>query len=189
VELNATHIGMAQMAERNGTFYPSDMGEMRPMLEYRTGCHGTNTPHFYPPAFVPPYSKHECSDSISMVEFPGGLRFYYVFRSYVYSSCVPELLQHLQLDGSHVDAVITNQVPPETAAVRKYLNPRVSVISAIYILELFRAVQTRDCGWWDGADNVGMHHVPDIHPCMPGIPDDELEVLLFALAHNLQKVK
>jgi hypothetical protein len=188
VEVNATHIGMAQMAERNGTFYPSDMGTMRSMLEYREGCHGLSPALFYEPAFVPHISEYECSDSISMVEFPGGLRFYYVFRSFVFYTCVPELLQQMRLNGSHVDAVITNHNPTETAPVLRHLDPRVSVISAVYLLEFFHKVQTRDCGWWDGADNVGIKQVPDGHPCMPGIPDDELEVVLFALAHNLRSI-
>lgn len=188
VQVNGSHIGMAEMARKNGTYHASDMGTMYPMSQYREGCHADRASHYYDPTVVPPVLNQECADSISMVEFPEGLRFYYVFRPTVYSTCIPDLFMHMKLEGLHVDAVVTNYVPPEIAALRRYLDPQVAVIDAVFILESFRAVQTRDCGWWDGADNIGIDHVPDIHPCMPGVPDDELEVLLFALAHKLQRI-
>jgi hypothetical protein len=43
------------------------------------------------------------------------------------------------------------------------------------------AFQRRDLGTYFGANNPWITHPPDGHPCMPGIPDDEVNVLLFLL--------
>ena len=39
---------------------------------------------------------------------------------------------------------------------------------------------------WFGANNPWITRPPDGHPCMPGVPDDEANLLLFALKYQLQ---
>lgn len=58
------------------------------------------------------------------------------------------------------------------------------------VLPFFWKVRNRDCGWYDSAVNPDLpEDFPDIHSCMPGIPDDELNVLLLMLAHGLTQVE
>ena len=69
------------------------------------------------------------------------------------------------------------------------IDPNVRLLNISDLLPYFKSIQMRDSGgWWSGADNVGMDHPPDDHPCMPGVPDDELDVLLLALAHNVARI-
>ena len=48
----------------------------------------------------------------------------------------------------------------------------------------WRRLQELHVGRWSGCDNPGMDNVPDIHPCMPGVPDDEVNLLLYLLYHQ-----
>ena len=42
-------------------------------------------------------------------------------------------------------------------------------------------IQKRDTGQYFGANNPWITDVPDGHPCLPGIPDDEVNLLLMIL--------
>ena len=46
-------------------------------------------------------------------------------------------------------------------------------------------IQRRDIGYYFGADNPWIKNVPDIHPCMPGIPDDQINWMLYILLQKL----
>ena len=45
----------------------------------------------------------------------------------------------------------------------------------------FEHIQKRDIGRWFGADNPWITNVPDNHACMPGPPDDEINLIMFLI--------
>lgn len=48
----------------------------------------------------------------------------------------------------------------------------------------FHTIQERDCPGWFGADNPWITDIPDLHPCMPGVPDDEINLMLYLIYMN-----
>jgi len=48
-----------------------------------------------------------------------------------------------------------------------------------------KKMQVRDAGRWFGADNKWIWDPPDMHPCMPGVPDDEANFILYWLMSEL----
>ena len=56
------------------------------------------------------------------------------------------------------------------------------------VLPFVRQLQQRQgpSYYYFGADNPGMHHPPDAHPCMPGLPDDQVALLLLVLVYQLE---
>ena len=56
----------------------------------------------------------------------------------------------------------------------------------VWEMGYFRKLQARDLNRWFGADNPGILEKPDAHPCLPGVPDDEANVLLYMLLRLLK---
>lgn len=50
---------------------------------------------------------------------------------------------------------------------------------------IFRKLQEENLGRHFGADNPWITNPPDNHPCMPGIPDDKVDLLLHLLLRML----
>lgn len=186
--VNSPDMSIAAMA-KNPTYNMSEMGTLVSMESQRAGCHGSvNHEHFYEPGVeVPPFAHPNCSDDMSMVELPGNLRIFYVFRHFRYKADPVTFFAHLGLNLTEVDVVVTNNAHGENAKLMAHL-PTVPIISFGKLLPFMASKQRHSAGRFFGADNVGMVHPPDIHPCMPGIPDDETDVLLFQLAHKLLQV-
>lgn len=183
VSVNATQMSISNSYRPFGVV---DMGEILPMNEFRAGCHGSNATHYYEPQFLPPQS-YNCSDSTAMVELDEGLRIYYIFRHFNYNKDLPILFDKLHLNISKIDVVVTNNVPAQNHLLFTMLHPHVPIIE-FDALSYLQKIQTRDCGWWDGAHNIGLVMAADEHPCMPGIPDDEADLLLFMLAKRILKI-
>jgi hypothetical protein len=65
--------------------------------------------------------------------------------------------------------------------------PFVSQIKASRVINVqtwkpaLEEMQIRDLGRYFGADNPWITNPPDGHPCMPGMPDDEVHLLLYSL--------
>lgn len=73
----------------------------------------------------------------------------------------------------------------EDISIAKQKEIRVSLRPGVYESHLkwqdmtvWRRLQEMYLGQWSGCDNPGIDHVPDGHPCMPGVPDDEVNLLL-----------
>jgi hypothetical protein len=49
------------------------------------------------------------------------------------------------------------------------------------IFPSLRRIQEASIGYYYGADNPWITNPPDNHPCLPGIPDDAANILIFLL--------
>ena len=164
-----------------------NLGQIIPM-DTQVGCQASGYAHFYrSPLDHLPVELPNCDDNVSMMELSGGLRIFYIFRPAAFRGMIPEICQGLGLNTSEVDVVVTNELT-DIGPFLKLLDSKVPLIEFSHVLPFFFDVQGRGCGWIDGGVNVGIDNPPDDHPCMPGIPDDEANVLLFALTHRLIKI-
>ncbi|KAL7515905.1 hypothetical protein ACHAWX_000975 [Stephanocyclus meneghinianus] len=128
--------------------------------------------------------KH-CGDDIGMIEFDNSIRFYYIFRPLVYQN-IQHVYDVLGLEPENVHRIIYNDARESTLShLNENFSPEIVRSSINFgILHSWKKLQNRDIGRWLGADNVGMVKKPDIHACMPGVPDDEANLLLFLLMHG-----
>jgi hypothetical protein len=125
-----------------------------------------------------------------MVEYAGGLRVFYMFRQYLYDASLGKLFTALGLSPMDVDVLVTNYETKFNAGVMERLHPKVTVLQFEHVLPFFYRIQKKYCGWRDTAVNAGVEaDHPERHPCIPGIPDDELDVLLLALAHGVRAIE
>lgn len=178
------------------------------------GCHGAGQSHgsrkthiarFYHDNVTIPPSASGCTDDMAMVEFQHSIRFYFLYhpsmfddsallRAYDNLGLLFPLEHDMDADGTSkviatVDALIwndgENSVPASSATAT---NGGIFVkrnISLDGFLQELRVIQNTSIGHYFGADNPWIQHPPDNHPCMPGIPDDEVNVLLYLLMHAL----
>jgi hypothetical protein len=158
-------------------------------------CHAFTHPetkHFLSPSSYPSKNTHlysktthkHCEDDLAMMEFNNSIRFYYIFRPFVYQN-ISMLYDTLHLDTENVHRIIYNDAGGSSLDTLMTSFPSNAGSSKINFgtLASWKEIQTRDIGKWLGADNVGMVKKPDDHPCMPGVPDDEANLLLFLLMH------
>jgi hypothetical protein len=153
----------------------------------RYGCHGTESAdirkYYRRRAILPPNNLANCNDNVAMVEFGHVVRFYYLFQPTMYE---PETLQHIykeflgisKEDG--VDVLVWNHVlkEPQNETVGLSVGRRIPVESWMWNL---RGLQLRDLGRYFGANGPWIHNPPDFHSCLPGVPDDQVNLLLFLI--------
>ncbi|CAE7534383.1 unnamed protein product [Symbiodinium microadriaticum] len=121
-----------------------------------------------------------------MAEIDGKLRFYFVFRPYIYKDLEGLLSLKMRLNLSEVDVIVYNDSKRTRRIlplVRKSARPQ--EIDLTQFFQYMYRLTIRDTGRWFGADNPSIPLPPDFHPCMPGVPDDEADVLLLMLRHGL----
>jgi hypothetical protein len=190
---------MAMQALRDHAQYAtSSLGAMVD-LESVAGCHHPepeNTSHWYEPSVPLPPNTALCNDNIARVEI-ANVVFYYVFRPYAYRD-LGEVFVTLGWDVSKFDAVVSNEDIATQSVLSTFTKKGVTrVIDVKNLLDYFRRIQKQRLHKWFGADNIGVTggeqdigalnkpRTVDDHPCMPGVPDDEVDVLLFLLRHNV----
>jgi hypothetical protein len=163
------------------------------------GCHGASQKDlasFYHPSAtqIPDRTISGCDDGIAMVRFQNATEIYYVFRAQmlsenalnrVYSDYFQITLSNstdtLVPVSAEFDALVWN------IGTKKPKNMFPKGVTARYEfsvahwLPTLKAMQRRDLGVYFGADNPWITKPPDGHPCMPGIPDDEVNLLLYVL--------
>jgi hypothetical protein len=139
-------------------------------------------------------SDVEYNDDIAMVEFGGIIRFYYIFRPDFFLNIteIYDTKLKLDLDPNDASMLIFNN--------EQYMNTFNEKQKGLYDIfqkngiwqssktnvlwpniKEYKSTQNRDIvphGWF-GADNPWITKPPDKHPCMPGVPDDEVNLLLF----------
>ena len=126
------------------------------------------------------------SSDLAMVEFGGGIRFYYAFNPWNYANITDVFRTVLKLDPWEVDALVFNRgtrgVFQEEApdlfgafqATGAWRSRRINE----WPMPLFKRVQKKDIGRQFYPDNPGITG-RDGHSCMPGMPDDEANMLLL----------
>lgn len=157
-------------------------------------CHGVNRdelPLYYHKDVTntPNKTIDGCNDSIAMVQFQNSVEVYYVFRPNDFS---PNALDQIYADyfqitrnfttsDTIIDALVWNvglEKPENILPVGVGTKREIAVDPWLPTL---MAMQRRDLGVYFGADNPWITHPPDGHPCMPGIPDDEVNLILYML--------
>jgi len=135
-----------------------------------------------------------CGDNIAMAEFGEEIRFYYVFHPEKSVNFL-SLLDHMNLDPAEIDAIAwgyNEAVLSQTHAPNVLFKEASHLIHPdVYNHPLFFRVKghlsrsaVRDLGQWFGVDNpysLNKGHRDPCHPCMPGPPDDAVNLLLLAL--------
>jgi hypothetical protein len=172
-----------------GIINATDMGDMVTGLDVieEGGCHGTSSElqqEFFRPDIIVPPTIDRCNNDIGMVEFNRSIRFYYIFRPAMFShdSAYPEIRRRLGIQGDTLDVVAYNDRAIKTPYL-SYMNITTArrTIDLSRLLPSLKDLQKGDLGYFFGADNPWLTHVPDLHPCMPGIPDDEVNFFLYLL--------
>jgi hypothetical protein len=129
------------------------------------------------------------NDNLAIVEFGRKIRFYFVFRPKIFEDLPGLLKEKLDLDPKDVDVLLFNDHQEED--IKKY-SELVDIFKAsgawqrrlVWPYALFRETQMRDIGRWFGANNPWITEAPDTHACMPGPPDDEVNLLLYLIYSN-----
>ncbi|KAG7342635.1 hypothetical protein IV203_020579 [Nitzschia inconspicua] len=145
------------------------------------GCHAhhpsLNMKDMYRPGVTVPSNTQGCNDNIAMVEFGHQIRFYYIFLPRLYeTTALQSIYDESWWNLTHIDVLVFNsnqQTSPFHSTDR--------VVSVEDWKHTLKNVQVRDTGIFWGADNPWIDNPPDGHPCMPGMPDDEIHLLLFVL--------
>ena len=129
------------------------------------------------------------------------IRFYYVFRPWAWTNVTPAL-KALGIQNRHkLDFDLWEPRDVSDAASWQYSSTfdleslyqrifdirssktnrtDVSSIEQHDAHELYKRIQQRDIGQYFGADNPWINDPPDAeHPCMPGMPDDKVNFLLW----------
>jgi hypothetical protein len=147
------------------------------------GCHGgADLRGYYESDITVPSTITGCNDNIAMVEFGNKIQFYYILRPWVYAN-VTDVYDKVGLRANDIDALVFNDGEDKKypQSLREQLRAGVFDESIVWDLDEFKKIQVRDTGSWYGANNPWISNPPDIHPCMPGVPDDEADLLLFLL--------
>ncbi|KAL3826643.1 hypothetical protein ACHAXA_009084 [Cyclostephanos tholiformis] len=170
----------------------------------RKGCHGSrgNMNQFYHPGVSVPTSVDGCSDDLVMVEFGHLIRFYYLFRPHLYSNeailtAYEKLGMTTRTDPTtgyvalhDIDALLWNHAVGKPQSSLRFLSPerQKSLISYNWqgVQALMGEIQKKTIGTYFGAVNPSIKKPPDkLHACMPGYPDDQVNIMLFSLLGGL----
>mmetsp|Transcript_1971 Transcript_1971/g.2316 ORF Transcript_1971/g.2316 Transcript_1971/m.2316 type:complete len:459 (-) Transcript_1971:84-1460(-) len=187
-----------KLKERGGLKYePNEVGNITSLLEkVKTSCymnesctrHKSKNKFYRPGVTVPPPRQdifgEDVSDNIAMVEFGRKIQFYFIFHPNRYN--VTRLFEEkLNLDFGDVDKLIWNCIDdPDLEMKQIFKSTGVWQTRSIWPYKKFRFIQSRDIGRWFGADNPWIYDVPDTHACLPGPPDDEVNLILFLILSN-----
>jgi hypothetical protein len=151
------------------------------------GCHSgpSNLSDSYREGSIVPPNMADCNDNVAMVEFGHQIRFYYIFHPQKYA---PEALRHiyeswgLLAKGENTTGVVdvlvwnTDGKGGDSSGLLSWEHEIPGTWK-----EKLQKLQYREIGQFFGANNPWVQNPPDGHPCMPGVPDDEVNLLLLQL--------
>jgi hypothetical protein len=170
----------------------------------RKGCHNQNSnemANFYYPGVTVPTSIPGCSDDLLMVEF-GTLCFYYIFHPQFYSdealliayeklgltTSIDPTTDNMVLDDN-IDVLLWNVDNPTVRLLSQHRHKTLVSYNWDGVHEHLRKVQKESIGIVYGAINPFvqnyLHHPDRLHACMPGFPDDMVNIMLFSLLGGL----
>jgi len=127
-----------------------------------------------------------CNDNIAYIEFGASIRFYNLIRPDIYKpNAINYFMNQLSLKPESIDYIFFNNdhdkhLPKSFASkIRKLVWNARRDLSVL--LQKLAIIQKKYTGKFYGADNPWITNPPDGHGCMPGVPDDEANLVLFSL--------
>ena len=116
------------------------------------------------------------------------IRFHYLFRPYIHQDQIGIFDEKFDLNPKDVDLLLFNDGQDEfiSRELKKIFNSSEVWKQRITwpINTMFQAIQQRDTRQWFGANNPWISDSPDKHACMPGLPDDEVNLILYLIFSN-----
>lgn len=155
---------------------------------------------------APPQALADCADDVATIEFAGRLRVSYVFRPYAYGDGLSQLFQGRAVPGgsslglpyASIDAIVDLQGNAPTLLANIQHARAAAGRPAPFFLEfamvreqvknkLLLEMRKRWPKATVGATNGRL--VNDGHPCLPGLPDDEADLMLRAIGQRAKFVR
>ena len=192
-KLNISNAGL--LKRKGAPVRIDELGEMERMPQIWQGdtCKLKDEQEFYEDDVPTPQHCSKRSntydDNVAVVEFGRKIRFYYLFRPQIYEDLPGILKEKLDLDPKDIDVLLFNADQDKTFKEDSDLFDILSASGAwqrrlLWPYGYFEEIQLRDIGRWFGADNPWITNKPDGHACMPGPPDDEVNLLMYLLYSN-----
>jgi len=167
-----------------------ELGDMEPMPNPNDNqCHVASVDEFYEDGLETPHKCKGYTDGIAVAEFGGSMRIYYMFRPWMHLNLTRVMTEKLNLIPEELDILIFNDDQQHTIEKDAHLSEVFKASGAWdnrieWDYNHFETIQKRDVGRWFGANNPWVSHPPDGHACMPGPPDDEVNLLLYLIYTN-----
>jgi len=184
--LNAQPNGGLQSFPINMT---GDMQAM-PQIWDSEHCKKTqNVSQFYHKNVPTPQVCIGYDDNIAVVEFGKKIRFHFVYRPSLHQDQIGIFDEKFNLNPKDVDLLLFSNgeeefTPPELKKIFESSEVWKQRITWPKNIQLFKTIQQRDSRQWFGANNPWIIDSPDSHACMPGPPDDEVNLLLYLIFSN-----
>lgn len=183
----ASRSGKLLQRQELGTFLINQQNDYTTTTTTPSGCHAPNRndrlfSYYHENVTIPPNNLDHCSDDMAMVEFGYGLRIFFLFHpSRFHIDALVEA--HSKLDIPNlVDVMMWIDTMESVVGPNKTTVREGSIFSLDgLLLPSLKRVQEASIGYFFGADNPWIVHPPDDHPCLPGIPDDEVNILIYLL--------
>jgi hypothetical protein len=127
-----SHLIVRGLVQLNGSLSSSrDFGAPLPLPSSGLACRGSSSSHYFSAEVGAPHVLDEtCQDSISMVEYTGGLRVFYMFRQYLYDATLDQIFSALGLLPANVDVVVTNYDAKLNAGIMEHMQPNVAYFTS-----------------------------------------------------------
>lgn len=177
----------------NALITMSELGNMKPLpinIWNGTLCEISKVSQFYEEGLPTPYKCDGYQDNIAVAEFGGVLRIHYIFRPYTHENLNQLIETKWEVDPKDINVLIFNDGQEKTIRKNKQLLEAFEASGAWQRrilwpdMKFFEKLQRRDISQWFGANNPFINKPPDGHPCMPGVPDDEVNLIMYLMLFN-----
>jgi len=180
----------SQPNEGMGSISLNMTGDMKalPHVLNSKSCRAQDIKEFYNKNVLLPHVCKGYDDNIAVVEFGKKIRFHYLFRPFMHGDQIGIFDEKFDLNPKDVDLVLINDGQEQfISSELKHIFESSKVWEQRIEwpgLGQFHEIQQRDIGRWFGAINPWITDPPDAHGCMPGVPDDEVNLLLYLIFSN-----
>jgi hypothetical protein len=132
-----------------------------------------------------PHLTTTCSDELAMLEFGTSLKVFYNFRPNTLNNTLASYQTMIGLNISEMDYIAFNN--GEDRHIKRQSRSSLQMHNYGPVLPLLKRIQERDLKRWFGASNPWISSPPDMHPCLPGVPDNEAALFLFSVIFDIHK--
>lgn len=133
-----------------------------------------------------PHYTESCSDDLAMMEYNGNVRISFNFHPERIHNTAHFYQEMIGLNVSELHHVAFNGNSFQYFRSQN-LGQQARWVAWRGVLPRLKQFQRRDAGRWFGANNPWITNPPDMHPCIPGIPDDEVSLFLFSIIFDIRQ--